>query len=440
MRLSAGYAASASARPGTAGAPISRCSPPMRRRSSCACSTARAAANSSASRCRSAPKTSGTAICNDVSPGPALRLSRARPLRAGARPPLQPQQAAARSLCQAARRAAGLERCAFRLSHRQRARGPVVRPPRQRARHAEGRRGRRDLHLGPPRDPPQHPLGRHHHLRGARQGADADSARTCRRTCAAPIGGLAVARDDRPSASGSASPRSSCCRSMASSTTASRREEAVELLGLQHASPSSRRSRATRRTMRCDAFRTTVARLHDAGIEVILDVVYNHTAEGNHLGPTLSLPRHRQRLLLLAAAGQPALLRRLHRLRQLAQSHPSARAADGDGFAALLGRGLPCRRLPLRSRHHAGARAERLRSQQLVPRPPSGRIRCWRPSSSSPSPGTSASAAIRSARFPRWSEWNDRYRRRDAALLERRRQPDRRVSAPHDRLRRPVPP
>lgn len=34
-------------------------------------------------------------------------------------------------------------------------------------------------------------------------------------------------------------------------------------------------------------FKSTVARLHDAGIEVILDVVYNHTAEGNHLGPTL---------------------------------------------------------------------------------------------------------------------------------------------------------
>jgi isoamylase len=31
-----------------------------------------------------------------------------------------------------------------------------------------------------------------------------------------------------------------------------------------------------------------VRRLHRAGIEVILDVVYNHTAEGNHLGPTLS--------------------------------------------------------------------------------------------------------------------------------------------------------
>jgi glycogen operon protein len=37
-----------------------------------------------------------------------------------------------------------------------------------------------------------------------------------------------------------------------------------------------------------DDFRTAVARLHDAGFEVMLDVVYNHTAEGNHLGPTLS--------------------------------------------------------------------------------------------------------------------------------------------------------
>jgi glycogen operon protein len=34
-------------------------------------------------------------------------------------------------------------------------------------------------------------------------------------------------------------------------------------------------------------FKTMVKVLHDAGIEVILDVVYNHTAEGNHSGPTL---------------------------------------------------------------------------------------------------------------------------------------------------------
>ncbi|GAA3836228.1 glycogen debranching protein GlgX [Sphaerisporangium flaviroseum] len=36
-------------------------------------------------------------------------------------------------------------------------------------------------------------------------------------------------------------------------------------------------------------FKAMVKALHEANIEVILDVVYNHTAEGNHLGPTLSM-------------------------------------------------------------------------------------------------------------------------------------------------------
>jgi glycogen operon protein len=38
-----------------------------------------------------------------------------------------------------------------------------------------------------------------------------------------------------------------------------------------------------------DQFKTMVRTLHESGLEVILDVVYNHTAEGNHLGPSLSL-------------------------------------------------------------------------------------------------------------------------------------------------------
>ena len=37
-----------------------------------------------------------------------------------------------------------------------------------------------------------------------------------------------------------------------------------------------------------EGFRQAIAALHDAGIEVILDVVYNHTCEGGHQGPTLS--------------------------------------------------------------------------------------------------------------------------------------------------------
>ena len=39
---------------------------------------------------------------------------------------------------------------------------------------------------------------------------------------------------------------------------------------------------------RISEFKTMVKTLHSAGIEVILDVVYNHTAEGNQMGPTLS--------------------------------------------------------------------------------------------------------------------------------------------------------
>ncbi|GAB3693431.1 glycogen debranching protein GlgX [Angustibacter aerolatus] len=38
-----------------------------------------------------------------------------------------------------------------------------------------------------------------------------------------------------------------------------------------------------------DEFKAMVKALHAAGLEVWLDVVYNHTAEGNHMGPTLSL-------------------------------------------------------------------------------------------------------------------------------------------------------
>jgi glycogen operon protein len=49
-------------------------------------------------------------------------------------------------------------------------------------------------------------------------------------------------------------------------------------------------SYSTRRFPGCqvEEFKTLVRELHRAGIEVILDVVYNHTAEGNELGPTLS--------------------------------------------------------------------------------------------------------------------------------------------------------
>lgn len=52
--------------------------------------------------------------------------------------------------------------------------------------------------------------------------------------------------------------------------------------------PDVRYSSSGRRGEQVLEFKNMVKELHKAGIEVILDVVYNHTAEGNHLGPMLS--------------------------------------------------------------------------------------------------------------------------------------------------------
>ena len=71
-----------------------------------------------------------------------------------------------------------------------------------------------------------------------------------------------------------------------------RRARACRTTGATTPSGSSRRTTATRpsrrRASRCRSSRRWSRRCTQADIEVILDVVYNHTAEGNHLGPTLS--------------------------------------------------------------------------------------------------------------------------------------------------------
>ena len=78
----------------------------------------------------------------------------------------------------------------------------------------------------------------------------------------------------------------------------------AQLLGLQHdrlLRPAPRLlGRRGSPGSRCRSSRRWCETLHAAGIEVILDVVYNHTAEGNHLGPDAVDPRHRQRRVLPA--------------------------------------------------------------------------------------------------------------------------------------------
>jgi len=52
--------------------------------------------------------------------------------------------------------------------------------------------------------------------------------------------------------------------------------------------PHNRYASTGQRGEQVGEFKSMVKALHEAGIEVILDVVYNHTAEGDHMGPTLS--------------------------------------------------------------------------------------------------------------------------------------------------------
>ncbi|HET6874028.1 MAG TPA: glycogen debranching protein GlgX [Acidimicrobiales bacterium] len=57
---------------------------------------------------------------------------------------------------------------------------------------------------------------------------------------------------------------------------------------IAYLAPHNAYSSSGQRGQQVQEFKAMVRALHQAGIEVILDVVYNHTDEGNHLGPTLS--------------------------------------------------------------------------------------------------------------------------------------------------------
>ena len=104
-------------------------------------------------------------------------------------------------------------------------------------------------------------------------------------------------------------------------------------------------------------FKQMVRTLHAAGIEVILDVVYNHTAEGNHLGPVLSLKGidnaayyrlvadHRRYYMDYTGTGNSLNMRHPHVLQLLMDSlryWVTEMHVDGFRFdlAATLARGL----------------------------------------------------------------------------------------------------
>ena len=180
--------------------------------------------------------------------------------------------------------------------------------------------------------------------------------------------------------------------------------------------------RYTRRRTSIDEFKAMVAHLHDAGLEVILDVVYNHTAEGNERGPTLSFTRHRQRQLLPADAGRTRYYINDTGTGNTLNLSPSAGAADGHRQPALLGDGDAGGRIPLRPRHHprraspygfdeGGGFLDTCRqdpvlsSVKLIAEP-------W-----DFGPGGYQVGAFP----PGWAEWNDRFRDTVRGVLEGRR-------------------
>ena len=113
-------------------------------------------------------------------------------------------------------------------------------------------------------------------------------------------------------------------------------------------------------------FKQMVRSMHAAGIEVILDVVYNHTAEGNHLGPTLSFkgidnPSYYRLMeddaryyMDYTGTGNSLNVRQPHSLQLIMDS--LRYWVDRDAR----------RRLPVRPRGHAGARVLRRRPAVVV--------------------------------------------------------------------------
>jgi glycogen operon protein len=156
-------------------------------------------------------------------------------------------------------------------------------------------------------------------------------------------------------------------------------------------------------------FKAMVRALHEAGIEVILDVVYNHTAEGNHLGPTLSM-RGIDNRLLPAGRRRQAVLHGLHRHRQQPERRQPALAAADHGLAAVLGHRDARRRLPVRPGGDPGPRVLRRRPTQRVLR--------TRATGSGGQPGEAHRRAVgrrpggyQVGNFPpQWTEWNGKYR------------------------------
>ena len=145
--------------------------------------------------------------------------------------------------------------------------------------------------------PPRHRVPRERHLRDARQGPDHDPSRY-------PRGAARDVRCDRPSGDTRPPHLAGRHRRRTAAGAPVRQRSHLVDQGLSNywgyntigflAPHNGYASGAWPPVSRRPEFKSMVKALHEASIEVILDVVYNHTAEGNEMGPDALLPGHRQ--------------------------------------------------------------------------------------------------------------------------------------------------
>ena len=261
----------------------------VQRPTACCCACSMPTAPRPGSRCRSATAGSGTA--SSRASGPARRTATGPPARTIRRrgAALQPGEAAARPLRQGDRRRGAVRTGGARLRRRRSRRAQRARLGRPRAAQP-GRRPRLRAGATPPAaaTPYADTVIYEVHVKGF-TAAHPDVPPELRGTYA----GLA-----HPAAIGhsstSVSPRSSCCRCTTAcprrswSTAGLTNYWGYNTIGFfaPHAGYSAA-VRAGRPGGQVAEFQAMVDALHAAGLEVILDVVFNHTAEGGHLGPTL---------------------------------------------------------------------------------------------------------------------------------------------------------
>ncbi len=354
----------------------------------------------------------------DTVPGcrrrPALRLPRRRRLGPGPVPAAQPRQAAPRPLRPRHRGRGAPRPRPLRPSGRSRPpRRPLgARRPRLRATHAALRHRRGRVRLGR-RRVPETLAHRVADLRGARQERHEAAPRRPR---GAPrhVCRPGPSRLRRPPARAGCHGRRAAAGPHLHARARPRAARADEPLGLQHDGLLRAARRRTRRRPdpqgALDEFKAMVKDLHAAGIEVLLDVVYNHTAENSREHDDALVARARPARLLPRRRSRSR--HRRHRMRQHPRPDAPRRGADGARLVALLGAGVPRRRLPLRPRRRARARqGRRLRHATTPSSWRCAPTRASRARSSSPSRGTSGLHGWRTGQFPPpFSEWNDRYR------------------------------